>query len=94
MANQVISTPLDLSELDLQQRVAPVEYRHWPARPGLARPGLARPELIRPGLDGSAGQLAESPACRSRAARGALLGILLGAATYGAGLILLGVIKL
>jgi hypothetical protein len=79
LANNTISTPADLSELDMQQRVAPVEYKHWPARPG---------------SDGSAGELAESPACRSRAARGALLGILLGTAFYGAVLILLGVIKL
>jgi hypothetical protein len=79
MANKVISTPPDLSEQDMQQRVAAVEYKHCPARPG---------------LDGSAGKLAESPASRSRSARGALLGILLGAAIYGAGLILLGVIKL
>ena len=73
MANKVISAPPDLSDL------APVEYKRWPARPG---------------LDGSAGQLAESPACRIRAARGALLGVLLGAAFYGTVLILLGVIKL
>jgi hypothetical protein len=79
MAYKVIATPPDLSELDMQQRVAPTEYKHWPARPG---------------LDGSAGELAESPACRIRAARGALLGILLGAAFHGAVLILLGVIKL
>ena len=75
MANEVISTPLDPSELDTQQRVASVEYQHWPARPG---------------VDGSAGELAESPASRSRAARGALLGMLLGAAFYGAVPILLG----
>ena len=79
MANKVISTPPDLSELDTQQRVAPVEYKHWPDRPG---------------LDGSTGELAESPTCRSRAARGALLGILLGTAFYGAVPILLGVSKL
>ena len=79
MANDTISTPSDLSELDMQQRVAPVEYKTWPASPG---------------LDGSAGELAESPACRSRAARGALLGVLLGAAFYGVALILLDVIRL
>jgi hypothetical protein len=79
MANILISTPPDLFELNMQQRVAPVEYKHWPARPG---------------SDGSAGKLAESPGCRSRAARGALLGILLGGAFYAAVLIPLGVIKL
>lgn len=78
MANIVISTPPDLSELNMQQRVAPVEYEHGPATPG---------------LDGPAGKLAESPRCRSRAARGALLGILLGVAFYAAVLISLGVIK-
>jgi hypothetical protein len=79
MANKMISSPPDLSKLAIHQSVAPVEYKHWPARPS---------------LDGSARELAESPACRSRAARGALLGIMLGAAFYGAVLILLGVIKL
>jgi hypothetical protein len=79
MANNTISTPADLSELDMQERVASVEYKHWPARSG---------------SDGSAGKLAESPACRSRAARGAFLGMLLGATFYGAVLILLGVLKL
>jgi hypothetical protein len=79
MTNNLISTPSDLSDLDIQQRVAPVEYKRWPARPS---------------LDGSAWELAESPACRSRAARGALLGILLGAEFYGAVLILLRFIKL
>jgi hypothetical protein len=79
MANITISTPSDLSEPDVHQRVATVEYMHWPARLG---------------LDGSARELAESPACRSRAARGALLGMLLGAAFDGVVLILLGVIKL
>jgi hypothetical protein len=79
MANKVISTPPDLSDLDIQRGVAPVEYKHWP---------------VRPALDRSAGELAESPACRSRAARGALLGMLLGAAFYGAILVLLGVVKL
>jgi hypothetical protein len=80
MANEVISTPADLSELDMQQRVVPVEYKHRPATPGLAKPSFD--------------EAAESPACRSLAARGALLGITLGAAIYGAALILLGVIKL
>jgi hypothetical protein len=79
MANILISTPPDLSALNMRQRVAPVEYKYWPAGPG---------------LDGSAGKQAESPRCRSRAARGAVLGILLGAAIYAAVLIPLGVIKL
>jgi hypothetical protein len=79
MAYILISTPPDLSELNMRRRVAPIEYEHWPARLG---------------LDGSAGKLADSPRCRSRAARGAVLGILLGAAFYAAVLIPLGVIKL
>jgi hypothetical protein len=78
MANNVISTLPDLTALDMQ-RVAPVEYKH----------GLAGPCL-----DGSEGELAESRAYRSRAARGALLGITLGAVIYGSALILLGIIKL
>jgi len=78
MAYKVISTAQDLSKLEIQQRVAPVEYKRWPARPS---------------SNASAGELAESPACRSRAARGALLGTLLGAALYGT-VLMLGVIKL
>ena len=60
MANTVTSAALDLSALDMQQRVEPE------------------------------GELAESPASRSSAARGAVLGMLLGAAFYCPFVILLG----
>jgi hypothetical protein len=70
---------IPLTLSELDMQHAPVESEYWPARSR---------------LDGSVGELAESPARRSSAARGALLGILVGTALYGAVLILFGVIKL
>jgi hypothetical protein len=78
MAHNVISTLPHLTSLNVQRR-APVEYE---------------PRPFKLGLDGSVGDQAESRACRSRAARGALLGIMLGSTIYGTALILLGIIKL
>ncbi len=82
MASKVISTPLNLSDLDVQQRVAPAHISIGP------------PDPAWPAWIDRLGNLAESSACPSSATRGALLGITLGAATYAAALILLGVIGL
>ena len=87
MANKVISIPPDVSELDMQQRIVPLEYGRWPARTGWGGPpaGFA-------GEDHT--ELLAALASSSRAARGALRGVLVGAAFYGTILLLLGVIKL
>ena len=79
MTTRIISTPSDLFQAGMRSNIAPLENPYCSDNSG---------------LDGSTPDLAESPATRTRAARGVLLSVLVGAAFYAVGLSLVGLIRL
>jgi hypothetical protein len=78
--------PPNLLESNELQRAAPFEQKFW----------LARSVLNRSSATDSAdhAEFAEEPETRNRSTRGALIGVLLGAAVWGAILLLSGAVKL